>query len=179
VTSFSSRLTLAITLALALLVPAASTPATASVVMSASAGTDGGQRAAGDGPRKPKVTARQYWAWNDTCRGESDPAVHGPACRKRDRALRALGLYRAKMFHRAWKNGNRAAMRRMSSDDWFLAMTRGRATGRPDCSDDQRGGLYCWMRTKRGHWVGIRLEVTRHQYPRLPLWQVTGAAPDA
>lgn len=125
------------------------------------------------------VTAQQYWSLEGRCRGESDPEVYVPACKKRDRALKSLGLHKAREFHRAWKHGKRKVIRRIVQDNLYLPYFRGRATGKRECAyDESVPRVFCWMKPRGRNWIGVAFEVTRYQRPRLPRWQVVSAAPD-
>lgn len=136
--------------------------------------------AAASGERRA-MTGRQFWRLNELCRGESDPAVYRPACRKRDRFLKTQGRRVAGKFHQAWKRDDRATMRRLTapSSRYALQMFDDRPARKaaPDCR--YSGSWYCFFKGADGYWVGARFEVTRYVYPRLPRWQMTGAAPDA
>ncbi|GAA4672793.1 hypothetical protein GCM10023226_07140 [Nocardioides nanhaiensis] len=147
----------------------------------ATAPTDAAQAAAAPTAAKKGMTGQEYWRLNDTCRGESDPAVYRPACRKRDRFLKTQGRRVAAKFHQAWKRDDRATMRRLTapSSRYALQMFKDRPARKtaPDCS--YSGSWYCFFKGADGYWVGARFEVTRYEYPRLPRWQMTGAAPDA
>ena len=123
-TAMLRRMRLAAAVVLLLVVSLAATPATAAGPPTAP-------------PSRTLVTAQQYWNLDGRCRGESDPEVYVPACKKRDRALKSLGLHQAKKFHRAWKHGKRKVVRRIVQDDLYLGYFRGRATGKPECSYDK------------------------------------------
>lgn len=65
----------------------------------------------------------------------------------------------------------------------ILDMFPGRgAASSPDCRYDftpERGNYwYCWFKSTRGTWTGGPVEVVRYEAPRLPVWRLTGAAPD-
>lgn len=131
--------------------------------------------------RPSRVTVLTRARWDGLQRACQQYVEWGPECQSVTNLNMRIGRVTVRDFHEAWIRGDRTTMRRLSVDDWYLAMFPGRGARTPlECEGAAfEGWLYCYAQARHGGWTGFRAELqSRVPAGGLPYWLITGAAPD-